>query len=293
MRSFVFLFIFFMGTIFSSAQELIPFDANGLWGYKDLQGVVKITPQFQFARKFYWNMGAVVKHEKWGIIDSNNHILIDFKYAYLQPIDSAELLFGFKHTYFGEFKLGVIRKDEVVKIPAIYSSITKHKDRYFVNTNKDSIAGQNEVGDIRSVTTYTGMLDGNGQILIPCKFFSIRWFTDSLLLVDSAFAVENGKYIATHSAFFTKDGQQLSGFDYLGVASVKEGLAKARIGNQYGFVNAAGKVVIPITLEYCEEFNNGYALFKQKDKWGAIDKTGKVIYEAIHTYETAKQLLNQ
>ena len=293
MRYLVSIFIVSMLATSSSAQDLFPFEMNGVWGYRDLHGVVKITPQFQLARKFYWNMGAVVKNEKWGIIDSNNHILIDFKYEYLQPIDSAELLFGFKGQYFGEFKLGVIRKDEVVKIPAIYSSITKQKDRYFVSTKKDSITGQSELGDIRSVTTYTGMLDGSGQILIPCKFFSIRWFTDSLLLVDSSFAVENGKYIATHSAFFTKEGQQLSGFDYLVVASLKEGLAKARIGNQYGFVNAAGKVVIPVTLEYCEEFHNGYALFKQKDKWGAIDKTGKVIIEAIHTYETAKQLLNQ
>lgn len=293
MRYLVSIFIVSMLATTSSAQDLLPFEMNGVWGYRDLQGVVKITPQFQFVRKFSWNMGAVVKNEKWGIIDSNNHILIDFKHEYLQPIDSAELLFGFKDTYFGEFKLGVIRKDEVVKIPAIYSSITKHKHRYFVNTKKDSIIGRSELRDMRSVTTYTGMFDSSGQMLIPCKFFSIRWFTDSLLLVDSAFAVENGKYIATHSAFFTKDGQQLSGFDYLVIGSLKEGFAKARIGNQYGFVNAAGKVVIPITLEYCEEFHNGYALFKQKDKWGAIDTTGKVILEAIHTYETAKQLLNQ
>jgi hypothetical protein len=260
MRYLVSIFIVSMLATSSSAQNLIAFEMNGVWGYRDLQGVVKITPQFQFARKFYWNMGAVVKNEKWGIIDTNNYILIDFKYEYLQPIDSVELLFGFKDQYFGEFKLGVIRKDEFVKIPAIYSSITKHKHRYFVNTKKDSIIGQSELGDMRSVTTYAGMLDSSGQMLIPCKFFSIRWFTDSLLLVDSAFAVENGKYIATHSAFFTKEGQQLSGFDYLVVANLKEGLAKARIGNQYGFVNAVGKVAISITLEYCEEFNNGYAL---------------------------------
>lgn len=266
---------------------------NGVWGYRDLQGVVKITPQFQLARKFHWNMGAVVKNEKWGIIDTNNHILIDFKYAYLQPIDSAELLFGFKDQYFGEFKMGVMHKDEVVKVPAIYSGITKQKHRYFVDLKQDSIISGSEVGDVRAVKTYTGMLDSSGQILIPCKFHAIRWFTDSLLLVDSAFAVENGKYISTHSAFFARDGQRLSGFDYLVVANLKEGLAKARIGNKYGFVNAAGKVVIPITLEYCEEFNHGYALFKEKDKWGAIDTTGKVIIKAIHPYETAKQLLNQ
>jgi hypothetical protein len=72
-----------------------------------------------------------------------------------------------------------------------------------------------------------------------------------------------------------------------------EGIAKARIGNKFGFIYPTGKIAIPVEFDYCEEFSNGYAFIKQQDKWGAINKDGKIIIEPKFGYEEVKTSLKE
>jgi hypothetical protein len=275
------------------SQDLVPYRVDTLWGYKDKQGTVKIEPQFQYARKFMGDVAIVAKNEKLGAIDRNNNQIIPFRYEYLRPLDTAEFLFGYRAKYFGEHIIGVMTKDEKIKIPAQFSYISKYRNFYLVTKNKDSIIGKSGVGDVRSVTSTNGLYDIDGKIILSCKYDRISWATENVLVVDSAFATDGGKYIATHSALFTDKGEQLTGFDYMVFGKFIDGIAKARIGNKFGFIYPTGKIAIPIVFDYCEEFSNGYALFKQQDKWGAIDKDGKVIIEPKFDYEAVKATLKE
>ncbi|MGI8581866.1 MAG: WG repeat-containing protein, partial [Chitinophagaceae bacterium] len=114
------------------AQDLLPFRADTLWGFRDKQGVVKIKPQFQYATKFTGDIAIVAKNDKLGAIDKNNHLIIPIGYEFLRPLDTAEFLFGYRAKYFGEYIRGVMTKDEKVKIPAEYNYITKYKGAYIV-----------------------------------------------------------------------------------------------------------------------------------------------------------------
>jgi len=174
-----------------------------LWGYKDKQGVVKIEPEYQYASKFMGDIAIVAKNEKLGAIDKSNNLLIPFRYEYLRPLDTAEFLFGYRAKYFGEHIIGVMTKDEKEKIPAEYSYISKYKNTYIVTKNKDSIIGESSIGDVRSVTSSDGLYDSYGKVLIPCKYHRISWTTESVLVVDSSFTTDGGKYISTNSALFT------------------------------------------------------------------------------------------
>ncbi len=275
------------------SQDFVPFRVDTLWGYKDRQGMVKIEPQFQYATKFMSNIAVVAKNGRLGAIDSNNIQIVHFRYEFLRPLDTAEFLFGYRAKHYGEHIMGVMTKNEKVKIPAEYSYVSKYRNTYTVTKNYDSIIEKNSEGAVRSVSSTYGLYDINGKVLIPCRYHRISWATENVLVVDSAFTTDGGKYTSTHSALFTNKGKQLTGFDYLVFGKFTDGMAKARIGSKFGFIYSSGKIAIPIEFDYCEDFNNGYAIIKHQDKWGAINKKGKVVIEPKFGYEEVKTTLTE
>jgi hypothetical protein len=268
------------------SQDLLPFRVDTLWGYRDKQGVVKIEPQFQYASRFMYDIGIVAKNDKLGAIDKNNNIIIPFRYEFLQPLDTSEFLFGYRAKYFGEHIMGVLTKDEKIKIPAEYNYISKYNRTYNVTKNVDSIMGKSSIGDIRSVRSFHGLFDNSGKVLIPCKYDYISWINDSLIDVTKG-------GLGTSHALFNNKGKPLTGFEYMVFGKFIEGVTKARIGDKFGFIFPTGKVAIPIHFDYCEDFSNGFALIKQQDKWGAINRKGEIVIEPKFDYQEVKTTLKE
>lgn len=275
------------------SQDLLPFRVDTLWGFRNKQGAVKIEPQFQYANNFRYGVAIVLRNERVGAIDSNGKLIIPFRYEYLRPLDSTEFLFGYRTKYVGEHIVGVMSRDEKVKIPAEYSYISKYKQTYRVIKEKDSIWDKTAIGDLRSRRIFAGLLDSNGKVLLPCKYNSVQWINDSLFSVDSSFAQAGRNTMETRLALFTNRGEQLTGFQYKVFGKFIDGIAKARIGDKFGFIYPSGKVAIPIQFDYCEEFNNGYALMQQKERWGAINKKGEIVVEPKFSYEEVKIMLKE
>ncbi|WP_439880135.1 WG repeat-containing protein [Pontibacter sp. MBLB2868] len=268
------------------SQDLHPFRETTLWGYRDNQGVVKIEPQFQYASKFMYGIAVVAKNDSLGAIDKNSNLVIPYKYEYLQPLDTSEFLFGFRAKYFGEYFMGVMSSDEKVKIPAEYRHIRKYNNTYIVVIEQDSIIGKGPIGDIRTGKSFYGLMDSKGKFLIPCEYSYLKWVNDSLIVVTQGSA-------GTNQALFNKRGEQLTGFEYMVFGDFIEGIAKARIGDKFGFIYPSGKVAIPIHFDFCEDFSGGYALIKQQENWGAINKSGKVVVEPKYKYEEVKAELKR
>lgn len=77
----------------------------------------------------------------------------------------------------------------------------------------------------------------------------------------------------------------------------QEGMARYRENNRIGFINEKGEVVIPAQFGWAFPFEDGVAVFCEgatlvKDgeytlleggRWGAIDRTGKIIIPVTHT----------
>ena len=55
-----------------------------------------------------------------------------------------------------------------------------------------------------------------------------------------------------------------------------EGLARARIGDRWGYIDQSGQFVIPPTFFYAGRFKDGFAKVMKEGGWGFIDKTGRV-----------------
>ncbi len=80
------------------------------------------------------------------------------------------------------------------------------------------------------------------------------------------------------STLATLDGKRLTCLDFDYIDSFKDGLAVIGInGKGYGYINTAGKIVIPAKYENAGEFNNGKARVKRDDEWYLIDKAGNEI----------------
>lgn len=76
-------------------------------------------------------------------------------------------------------------------------------------------------------------------------------------------------------------------YDYCGIYN--EGLLPAELNGWYGFIDKAGKVVIPFEYNNAKEFRNGLAPVVETDgMWSFIDKTGHNVlvteYKDVHRF---------
>lgn len=55
------------------------------------------------------------------------------------------------------------------------------------------------------------------------------------------------------------------------------GLAAARDGHKYGFVNKDSVFVVSAIYDEVYDFCNNYALVRAADKWGIVDETGRIV----------------
>lgn len=72
------------------------------------------------------------------------------------------------------------------------------------------------------------------------------------------------------------------------IETLSEGLAVVQKGKKYGYLDTAGKLVIPIKYDSADDFSEGLAAVSMKGKYGYIDKTGKLVipfeYDSVRSF---------
>jgi hypothetical protein len=66
------------------------------------------------------------------------------------------------------------------------------------------------------------------------------------------------------------------------IYSYSEGLARVKFNGAVGFIDEAGKIVIPMEYENAGDFEDGLALVRLNGNIGFIDKTGQVVVPLIY-----------
>lgn len=265
------------------AQELFPVQQAGKWGYQTAQGNVVITPQYEFAKRFKDQYAIVANQNHLGVIDKNNRLIIPFQYDFIDYLDKDRFEFGFRDTYFGEYKVGVINAQKQVLIKPIFRSINWRANHYVVQTTRDSLISSGEFRGSRGVITKYGLYDLAGKIVIPCKYDYLSWLDDSLLVMQ----------LNNQQALFNVTGQALTPFEYKVISEFHEGLARVVKGGLHGFINHAGKLVIPPRFLLSEPFTNGLAMVMIDNKWGAIDHQGGYSIEPKYSFDEVKSMLKE
>ena len=84
---------------------------------------------------------------------------------------------------------------------------------------------------------------------------------------------KNGKYVLVDSATMKpKNGKE---FDM--ITLVSEGLALVILNNKYGFIDKTGKIIIPMKYVDAFKFSGGVARVEFNNKWGFVNNTGQEV----------------
>ena len=142
-----------------------------------------------------------------------------------------------------DFILQIIcgNKEGKIQVPFIYDEIISwsNMDEIKVEQNKKK-----------------GIIDYNGNVIIPCLYEKISDFKDGFALVEK----DNKKF------FINKNGETLFYLDFDFVDYFSENLARVKKNGKWGFINKLGEIIIPCIYDLALEFSEGLAVVKKNEK---------------------------
>jgi hypothetical protein len=125
------------------------------------------------------------------------------------------------------------------------------------------------------VNEQSGYIDDAGKIVIQPQFYRTGGFHDGLAAAGN---YEDGVF---REGYIDKAGAKVSQ-DFDEAWSFGEGLGLVRLGDKWGYVDEAGKVVIPLELYSADVFSEGLAPVRRPDyvaNTGYIDKNGAYVIQ--------------
>lgn len=122
-----------------------------------------------------------------------------------------------------------------------------------------------------------GYINKKGEEVIPCKYFGARNFSEGLAAVFSRSRDGEG-YLW---GYINKKGEEVIPCEYEKAGFFSEGLAAVQKDKLKGYINKNGIEVIPCEYEEALNFNGGIAIVKEKEQlWYCIDKMGEIIMDS-------------
>lgn len=88
-----------------------------------------------------------------------------------------------------------------------------------------------------------GFIDQNGQSIIPCKYFFAIPFSEGLAGVTENSNLDGGW------GYINKKGEKVISGNFDAVDNFHNGTAKVTINDKFGFINKQGKIILPIVYD--------------------------------------------
>lgn len=113
-----------------------------------------------------------------------------------------------------------------------------------------------------------GYVNNKGETIVKPQFDFANEFSEGLAAVE----------IGSKYGYINTSGTIIIELQYDYASDFSEELAQVNLPNKSGFINKDAKFEIVLSKGISVEgFSNGLAAYKEKEKWGYIDKTGKTI----------------
>ena len=230
------------------AQPLFPVYKNGLFGYIDVHGTLRIPYQFRNADYFSEGMARVQNEEGlWGFIDKKGNIVATHSF-----IDAFSFNDGLARIQSKDGLWGFINRNGKLAIPCSFK-------------NADSF--REGMASVQDEEGLYGFIDKNGRPVIPCSFSLCGYFNDGLAVVRNkdnlyGFIDRNGKmavpcsfrkvYVFGEGLAIVKNKNRLSFDDkyrqigqltFLNVNLFKDGLAEVESEAGLAYINKKGEIV--------------------------------------------------
>lgn len=263
-------------------------------------------------RNFHGGYAAIKRNEKWGYIDKNGKNIIPCIYSSVGDffndaaivhqkdiLEPNNLFYGFDQIIRQNGDTVNVRLSNKRLNDNIYNGIImievdcRHrssssgiKTKYgFVNIYGqlitdiiyDKVLYYSEGVAAVCIDGKWGYINENGKLIIPCQYENATQFSEGIAFVTKGEYSYNQQEIA-----IDKTGKKLFDCKYYG-RFFKNGFCLVFDFNKYGFINRDGKLIILCEYENADVFFEGRARV-QKDvsgKWGFIDIDGNEIIPFI------------
>ena len=268
----------------SEKTVFIPIRKDGLYGFADISGEIKIKPSYYEVKNFNEGLSVVkgfnsVEYKyKYGAISQNGKEAVNLKYDKLRDYSEGRAIF-----YLGD-KCGIVDKNGKEIVKAVFDDIGDYSE---------------EAAWIKMDNKY-GYVGINGNILIKPQFDNAYDFRDGaarVIIDGSTFYINkngekitpgylNGRDFSEGSTsvltnegikYIDKTGNYIFNNSFEVGKDFKEGMAIIRKKEMYGFINKKGEEIVEAKYNFVLPFSEGVAVIEKDGKCGYIDKTGKII----------------
>ncbi|MCA0237182.1 MAG: WG repeat-containing protein [Bacteroidetes bacterium] len=283
-------------------DSVIPYNENGLYGFKNGYGKWLIKPSFHYLDFTRFNdreLGITVVVDrlgKVGIVDSRGQLIVEPSFK--QIGDFRE---GIAIVISPEGKHGYIRLDGSVLVNPQYASATDFSNgvawvsdfnnRWALiesasgkritewNEYEFALAFSDSVSIIRVKYNWR-ITDRKGKIMptLPLDYDQIQAFSDGYAAV-----LKNGRW-----GYINKQGELVIPWQFDDASDFKEGIAVVKTSSsQFRFLCKNGKFLTQVSYSYATPFFKGYAVAAITEanydkKFGMIDRNGKTVFDFIY-----------
>lgn len=269
-----------------SQETLIPYKDNGSFGWMDLNGKIVIPAQYGTVGFFKEGLAWAERNGKYGFVNKANEVLIPFKYSSANDFDKGRAIVELDDLF------GIIDRSGTFIIPPKFKDIGQYAEG-LIYAVEDSLYGFFDGFGFPRIPAqydeafsfyqgkakvnykgYEAYIDDYGAYVIRPLYTEINLYADSLIVA------EDGDYykIANYAG---KPLENLMPIDDIGV--LKNNRCLFFYDGMIGYLNEKGQVVIqPNYEEFTNvkaegEFVGNYAKVSKKEKFGIIDRDGKVV----------------
>jgi len=239
------------------------------WGYLDKTGAMIIAPQFRSAAAFADGLAAVQSKEgPWGFVDPAGKWAIPARYEYAESFREGLACVRDKG------KLVIIDKLGAPKITGVSSCYAYHDG--LARLEKDGKAGYHDATGKRVVEVDSDDLGSYGD------------FSEGVASIYEEGLL--GKITCGHvDAKGVRRLVEPKGEVCIGVHDMREGRARLFVKHgehamRVGFVDEKGTVVIAPTYAGAGAFHEGLAAVEKGELWGFVDKAGKTVIPITYDY---------
>ncbi len=287
---------------------------DSLWGFIDKTGTIKIPIQYVSCSIFSGGLAPAKKQAKWGYINSENKIVVEYKFDHAEPFVNSSA-----HVVIGDTSAIIDLKGQILASTQDY--VYQVVGKYFI-----------------VLDTIPNRIYPNGRFHINTlqapAFIDFEKINDSTLLVlkdsiwivvglnePSLFAYEHAKRSpdTKYSISNTQDGYTMTDafgnepyyqeieidprtyslrfgnwlaaiadflefqlYDYNEFYQ-NQNLTSFSLNDKYGFIDKVGKVVIPAQYDAISDFSCNRAVAQQGDSFGFLDSTGNWAIKPVFT----------
>ncbi len=239
---------------------------NGQYGFVNAQGKLITDFSYGYANSFSRGIAAVNKASKWGFIDKTGDLIIPCQFEEVKQFgeEGCPVKLGGKWGFLSREGKWILPNQFAHLSNFEYGmAVASYKKKYIENGGKILID-----------------INGNKIIDLPDEWGWFKPVSDKLILIGTNSGFPGGRTYG----FMSLDGnivtppQFYTNSDYLFSTGVlSEGmLTVMNDKNQYGYVNEAGELTIPIQFQYASPFKDGMAKVKKDGNFYFIDKKGNM-----------------